>query len=85
MNSSFQSESDIKAALEFCEKATFFDKLSDDEFRDKCFMRCIVGNYARLLPDVTAIRNTLEDIWFMVKSFDPVTTPSAEQKKGTGL
>lgn len=61
LNSSFQSESDIKAALEFCEKATFFDKLSDDEFRDKCFMRCIVGNYARLLPDVTAIRNTLED------------------------
>ena len=78
LNSSFQSESDIKAALEFCEKATFFDKLSDDEFRDKCFMRCIVGNYARLLPDVTAIRNTLEDI--DIEPYDWNDDPRIKQK-----
>lgn len=41
-------------------------------------MICIVGNYARLLPDVTAIRNTLEDI--DIEPYDWNDDPRIKQK-----
>lgn len=61
LNSSQHSESEIKMALEFCEGADFFDVIADSDYRNKCFMEQIVGCYSKLLPDITAIRSTLED------------------------
>lgn len=61
LNSSQHSESEIKMALEFCEGADFFDVIADSDYRNKCFMKQIVGCYSKLLPDITAIRSALED------------------------
>ncbi|MCM1062314.1 MAG: hypothetical protein NC452_18810, partial [Eubacterium sp.] len=53
------SEEEAKAAIEFMEKAKFYDKLSDKDERDKRFMETIVGSNAVLLNDVNDIRKKL--------------------------
>lgn len=60
LNSSVQSESDIKSALAFCQRSTFFDRISSAEYRDSCFMQKIVGTYSELLPNIIAIRAAFE-------------------------
>lgn len=60
MNSSTQSEADIKEALAFLEGADFFDDLASDEFRDACFAKRIIGDYISLLPDINTVRDALE-------------------------
>ena len=62
LNSSVQSESEIKSALDFLENATFFAVLEDSEYRDKCFMERVMGYYAKLLPDIQTVRNELENL-----------------------
>lgn len=62
LNSSTQTESEIKSALDFIENATFFEKLADSSYRDECFIRRIMGYYVRLLPDVQTVRNELEGL-----------------------
>ncbi len=53
------TEDDAKAAIDFMEKADFFDRLGNQEERDKRFMDVIVGSNAVLLDDVNDIRNKL--------------------------
>lgn len=62
LNSSVQSESEIKAALEFLENATFFEQLAESSYRDQCFTDRVMGRYVRLLPDIQAVRNELEKL-----------------------
>lgn len=62
LNSSTQTESEIKSALDFIENATFFEKLADSSYRDECFMRRIMSYYVRLLPDIQTVRNELEGL-----------------------
>ena len=60
LNSSTQSESDIKEALAFLQKADFFDDIASADYRDKYFAKCIIGDYTSLISDIDAVRDALE-------------------------
>lgn len=60
LNSSTQSETDIKEALEFLQKADFFDDIDSADYRDKCFVECVIGDYTSLISDIDAVRDALE-------------------------
>lgn len=60
LNSSTQSEADIKEALTFLQEADFFADLASSEFRDECFAKRIIGEYISLLPDINVVRDALE-------------------------
>lgn len=53
LNSSTQSEADIK-------EADFFDEIASADYRDKCFAKRIIGDYTSLISDIDAVRDTLE-------------------------
>lgn len=61
LNSSTQSEVDIKEALAFLQKADFFDDIASADYRDKCFTERIVGDYRSLMPDIDSVRDALEN------------------------
>lgn len=60
LNSNTQSEADIKEALEFLQKADFFDDIATTDYRDKCFVKCIIGDYTSLISDINTVRDVLE-------------------------
>lgn len=60
LNSSTQSETDIKEALAFIKEADFFDEIASADYRDKCFAKRIIGDYTSLISDIDAVRDTLE-------------------------
>ena len=60
LNSSTQSEADIKEALAFIMEADFFDEIASADYRDKCFAKRIIGDYTSLISDIDAVRDTLE-------------------------
>lgn len=60
LNSSAQSEADIKEALAFIKEADFFDEIASADYRDKCFAKRIIGDYTSLISDIDAVRDTLE-------------------------
>lgn len=60
LNSSTQSEADIKEALEFLQKADFFDDIASADYRDECFAKHIIGDYTSLISDMNAVRDALE-------------------------
>lgn len=60
LNSSNPCESEIKVALAFLQSADFFDNIADQDFRDKCFRKHILGDYASLLADIEEVREMLE-------------------------
>lgn len=53
------SEMSINRAIAYLNRVTYFDKLSNSELRDKCFMNRVVGDYALMLDDAQAIREYL--------------------------
>lgn len=61
LNSSTPIEVDVKEALLFLQNVTFFDEIADLNFRDECFSRVIIGDYASLLPDIEVVKDLLED------------------------
>lgn len=60
LNSSTQSEADIKDALVFLQRAEFFEDIASSDYRDKWFAKRIIGDYASLLPDIDSVRDILE-------------------------
>ena len=60
LNTNTQSEADIKEALEFLQKADFFDDIDSADYRDKCFAECVIGDYTSLISDIGAVRDALE-------------------------
>lgn len=53
------SEMSINRAISYLNHITYFDKLSNCELRDKCFMSRVVGDYALMLDDAQAVREYL--------------------------
>lgn len=78
LNSSIQSESEIKSALVFLEKATFFEQLADSSYRDQCFIKRIIGYYAPLLPDIQTVRYELDKL--TVDPYDWMDDPKVRTK-----
>lgn len=60
LNSNTQSETDIKEALTFLQKADFFNDIASADYRDKCFAKYIIGDYTSLISDIDAVRDVLE-------------------------
>ena len=78
LNSSVQSESEIKSALAFLESATFFEQLADSAYRDQCFIKRVMGYYVKLLPDIKTVRNELEGL--TVDPYDWSDDPRVQAK-----
>ncbi|MDM8248002.1 hypothetical protein QUW49_05045 [Lacrimispora saccharolytica] len=53
------SEVSINRAIAYLNRVTYFDKLSNSELRDKCFMSRVVGDYALMLDDAQTVREYL--------------------------
>lgn len=77
-NSSTQSESEIKSALDFLENATFFEQLADSAYRDQCFINRIMGYYVKLLPNIQRVRNELDGL--TVDPYDWLEDPNVHTK-----
>lgn len=60
LNSSTQSEADIKEALAFLQNADFFDDIASADYRDKCFTKHLIGEYTNLISDIDVVRDVLE-------------------------
>ena len=65
-------------ALEFCQKADFFEAIADNDYRNRCFIDKIVGRYAKLLPDIIAIRTELEGM--DIAPYDWIDDPRIREK-----
>lgn len=78
LNSSVQSESEIKSALDFLENATFFEQLADPAYRDQCFIKRIMGCYVKLLPNIQSVRNELDRL--TVDPYDWSDDPKVQAK-----
>lgn len=59
MLNSNSSEDDMRGVISFLENATFYDRLADQDERDTCFMKNIVGEYCVMLKDVEEIKTAL--------------------------
>lgn len=61
LNSSFQSEEEIKSALAFLQDADFFEEIASVEYRNNCFAKIIIGDYLNLISDIDRVRDLLEN------------------------
>lgn len=75
LNSGTQSETDIKDALAFLQKADFFESISSEEYRDQCFTKRIIGDYSCLISDIDKVRDALEGTG--ISAYDWNDNPSA--------
>ena len=78
LNSSAQSEAEIKEALAFLQKADFFDDIASADYRDKCFTKRIIGDYTNLISDINVVRDTLERTG--ISAYEWNDNPSIESK-----
>lgn len=78
LNSSTQSEADIKEALEFLQKADFFDHIASADYRDECFAKHIIGDYTSLISDMNAVRDALESTG--ISAYEWNDSPSIRSK-----
>lgn len=60
LNSSTQSESDINQALTYLQSADFFEDIASADYRNKCFVKNIIGDYSSLISDINSVRDVLE-------------------------
>ena len=59
MRENSPSEVDANRVLRYLAYATFYERLSNAQERDKCFMERVVGDYAILLRDAQSVRDYL--------------------------
>ncbi len=78
LNNNAPSETDIKDALLFLKGANFFDEITSEEYRNNCFMEHLLGNYASLLQDISAVRDTLETMG--INAYEWNDNPSIKAK-----
>lgn len=81
LNSAAPTEAEIKDALSFIEGASFFEKLEDRAYRDECFIAHIIGDYATLLPDISAVRSALDSL--AIDAYDWIDDPRVRTKVKT--
>ena len=61
INRSNPDHHDVEKALEYLEKATFFDSLKDEQKRDLAFLEKVVRNFVTMLPDPNSVRTYLQE------------------------
>lgn len=78
LNGGAQSEADIKFALEFIQKADFFDDIASEAYRNEQFVKHIIGDYKSMLTDINKVRDDLENT--RVGAYDWNDSPVVEDK-----
>ncbi|MCI8507239.1 MAG: hypothetical protein HFJ06_01555 [Lachnospiraceae bacterium] len=78
LNSSIQSDADIKSTIEFLKNATFFADIADSEFREKCFREVVVGEYANMLQNMNDVKDAIETLGYEV--YEWVDNPAVKNK-----
>jgi hypothetical protein len=78
LNSNAHSDSDIKTTIEFLENATFFGEIANSTFRDECFIRVILGEYANVLQNINAVKDAIEALGYEV--YDWIENPAVKSK-----
>ena len=66
LNSSVHNDADIKTTIEFLEGASFFGEIANASYRDECFERVVIGEYANILQDSNAIKDAIETLGYEV-------------------
>lgn len=77
LNRGSASEKEFKDALEFLDRATLFDALSDKNKVDEAF-RSILGTYKNILTDIERVRDALESL--PVEPYDWATHPRIQER-----
>ena len=78
LNSSFQSENEIEETFCFVEKATFFDDIAQQEYRDEWFAKNVLGDYSIILTEVNQVRDALEEL--TIDTYDWKDSPIARKR-----
>lgn len=78
LNSATQTEAEIRFAFDFLKTAEFFQDIEDAAYRDRCFKKTILGDYEKLLPDISEIRDILENMG--VDAYDWNDSPAVRTK-----
>lgn len=79
LNSTYQSDSDIHAALDFLAKSQdFFNRIKEAAYRDEEFKNKIIGSYVVLLPDINKVRQTLDAL--AIDVYDWYDSPTVKKK-----
>ena len=78
LNSSVHSDTDIKNTIDFLNRATFFEVISDAEYRDTCFREKILGAYANMLKNLNAVKDTIEAMG--IDTYDWSDSPAIKEK-----
>lgn len=59
INNNISNDLDIEESLAFIKHADFWNDLNSKDYRDQCFKKHILGDYANLLPDIEKVRDKL--------------------------
>lgn len=79
LNSSIQTDTDIRLALEYLEtNADFFEKINDRRLIDSAFTEHIIGKYVVLLTDINRVRESLDAL--PIDAYDWYDSPAIKQK-----
>ena len=78
LNSSVHSDTDIKNTIDFLNRATFFEVISDAEYRDTCFREKILGAYVNMLKNLNAVKDTIEAMG--IDTYDWSDSPAIKEK-----
>ncbi|MEH2960228.1 hypothetical protein, partial [Candidatus Merdisoma sp. JLR.KK006] len=78
LNSSIQSDAEIKSTIEFLENAVFFTDISYAEFREECFCKVVVGEYANMLPNIDDVKDAIETLGYEI--YEWVDNPVVKNK-----
>lgn len=78
LNSNVHSDSDIKSTIEFLENATFFSEISNTSYRDECFVKSILGEYANVLQNINAVKDAIDSLGYGV--YDWIDNPAVKLK-----
>lgn len=85
INKSHPDASSIEKAIQYIETATFFDKLTDDEYLDKIFVDTIIKGYSVMLTDIDDVKHYIDSHitadpydWFGLPEIDKKLKQKAE-------
>lgn len=79
LNSAYQSDSDINAALLWIQgNSDFFTKLNDLAYCEKCFVSVIMGEYSAVLSSASTVKEQLEKLPIAV--YDWYNNPAIKKR-----
>lgn len=78
LNSSVHNDIDIKNTIDFLNEATFFEVISDSEYREARFRARVLGVYANILKDVNQVKDFIDTMGIEV--YDWSDSPAIQEK-----